>query len=283
MKSILKKITVPVFALALIGLALNGCKKEATDLETQTVVDNTIAENEFGAIAPIVNERGIKSTGVRGCENCNVSGRLLKNGAIQLNDTIIEEDTISVTINPDSSRTMIIKFGPKVKKDGMFRTGKLIAKFDKAMYHKDVNMTITFDNYTCKGIKYNGTIKVNKTTSGNLITFTVQVIDGTCTKDGTNGWTINYACNFTTTRDLTTPLFNLYGTSNGTNRTGTKFTVKIDKANALVKSLSCQWVSSGIYELKTDKGTKKIDYGNGTCDNKATLTVGKNVSEITLD
>jgi len=52
----------------------------------------------------------------------------------------------------------------------------------------------------------------------------------------------------------------------------------------LIKKGDCKWYNSGILQITPSKGDIiTIDFGNGTCDNKASMTVGTKTTEITLD
>jgi hypothetical protein len=70
--------------------------------------------------------------------------------------------------------------------------------------------------------------------------------------------------------------------ANGVNKDGTTWTGKSTKV--MIKRGDCKWYNSGTYEITPSKGDKiTIDFGDGTCDNKATMTVGTKVTAITLD
>jgi hypothetical protein len=45
---------------------------------------------------------------------------------------------------------------------------------------------------------------------------------------------------------------------------------------------SCPWISKGKEQLQLDAIQALLDYGNGNCDNKATITIGGSTYEITL-
>jgi hypothetical protein len=71
------------------------------------------------------------------------------------------------------------------------------------------------------------------------------------------------------------------GSANGTSAGGTSYTAVIGQA--LRKELSCRHIVSGIISITPgDKPTRTINYGDGTCDDKATVTINGNVFNITL-
>jgi hypothetical protein len=51
----------------------------------------------------------------------------------------------------------------------------------------------------------------------------------------------------------------------------------------LTKKFSCPWISRGTLSLKKgNDAVAVLDYGLGTCDNKASFSVNGKVQEITL-
>jgi hypothetical protein len=71
------------------------------------------------------------------------------------------------------------------------------------------------------------------------------------------------------------------GSSSGVHKDGTKLTARTTKV--IIKKGECKWYGSGIFEITPEKGNiKTIDFGDGTCDNIAKMTVGDKVTEIKL-
>jgi hypothetical protein len=51
----------------------------------------------------------------------------------------------------------------------------------------------------------------------------------------------------------------------------------------MIKKGDCKWYNSGTYEITPSKGDKiTIDFGDGACNDQATMTVGTKVTTITL-
>ena len=66
----------------------------------------------------------------------------------------------------------------------------------------------------------------------------------------------------------------------GTNSSGKTYSFATQ--TPLLKSIGCQWIKSGKLSIKREgKKDALIDYGTGTCDDKATLNVGTWTKEIT--
>lgn len=80
---------------------------------------------------------------------------------------------------------------------------------------------------------------------------------------------------------LADDVWRIEGNSSGTTREGIAWTASYP--SALVKKNSCKWVSSGSI-LITPEGDlpRTINFGDGNCDNKATLTIGDKTINIEL-
>lgn len=83
------------------------------------------------------------------------------------------------------------------------------------------------------------------------------------------------------TSSLLNDSWRMEGASSDVNKDGTKRSAKTTKA--LVKKGDCKWFNSGTFVITPTKGdVKTIDFGDGACDNKATLKIGNKTTEITL-
>jgi hypothetical protein len=262
-------------AFAFVLLTFNSCKKQEVDNETQTVVDNTVCESEFMRMQPTVNGRAVNNPGVKkqimsifsACPNVLVTG-----------------DT--TWTNQSDLPTMTFDYGLGcTDMDGRIRSGQMIAKFSKPYDSTGCVVTVTFNNFYCNGSKYEGTVQITRLAA---FSYNTKVINGKCT--GSSGWVITYDCDRTLTMtagsatltDDTDDVFTLTGTASGTNRNGKHFTVNI--TSALTKMATCKWLSAGKLEV-TPEGlaVRTVDYGNGTCDNKATFSVNGNSFEFTMN
>ena len=71
------------------------------------------------------------------------------------------------------------------------------------------------------------------------------------------------------------------GSASGTNAHGNTFTAQI--TIPLRREIGCHHFVSGRFDLTpTGKATRTIDFGNGACDDQATVTINGNVYNITL-
>lgn len=76
-------------------------------------------------------------------------------------------------------------------------------------------------------------------------------------------------------------VFSITGSWEITYRDGKTRTVTV--VEPLRKEMSCRFIVSGVVEIKTKDGLKmQLDYGDGSCDDLATLTVNGTTKEIHL-
>ena len=171
--------------------------------------------------------------------------------------------------------------------DGFVRTGSLWIRFlgrpkiagSKAIIKLNsykINGAIT---YSCDSI----VVTTGSNASSAVIDFTVQIIGGVCTG---SGWTIKYistkyiSINTNSTMALSDDVITVSGNATGTNRNGKDFTVT---TNSIQKATNCKWISKGTLEITPkDLATRTVDYGDGTCDDKATFTVNGQTISFTL-
>lgn len=268
-------------ALAFTALALgtfvffSGCKKDTVDTETTSATDNNICESEFMRMMPATNKIAIDESGVH---------RLGWHGGntVQANDP-------DVTV-PDSMgqypRHMIIDYGTGIVDavDGKTRKGKIRCVISAPWDTIGCTITMSLDTFFVGAIQYQGTVTLTRTAAD---AFSMTVVDGKCTKDTGDPWTILFDCtrNFTFTsganNSSAAQVVTITGTNHGTDRNGKNWTATI--TSPIVRDLTCTWINQGTMEL-TPEGlaTRTIDFGSGTCDNKGTITIEGNTFEFTM-
>ncbi len=275
----MKTKIVLLFVTIITAVMFNSCKKngDATqpDSEVQSAVDYGICEREFTQMGPTSTNLTIKT---KGCP----TGRLF--GVEQILSTCdtltkIAGDTLWASgghIDP----TYQYDFGACNANtfDGQTRTGKWQITFrDGGWAHVGSKMVIkllgystSMVSYTCDSIVF----KNDKVTNG-VHTFTIDIVNAKC---ATATWTVSYNSSKVIkvdTKNNLNPADDdvtvVSGTANGVNREGRSFTVTISN---LFKPASCKYITTGIITI-TPNGlkTRTINFGSGTCDDDATMTV----------
>lgn len=268
-----------LFATASI-LFLDSCnKKKEVDNEIQSVVDNAICEQQFIAIQPVVNQKGINQAGIKKTNACEAWIIL---GAIGTPSVTSPGPQDTADVNSDGLYdngpvTFQIDYGTTgcTGADGIVRTGKINITTPKRW--SILNNTVTVDLVTYKygNVTYSGSITISRPDS---LTLSSTITNGHCT-DGS--WHVDYSGTKTIKKTAGTDEYSISGSSSGKNREGRNFTTNI--ISPLVKKGSCKFITSGVLELTPDGfKTRTVDFGNGTCDDQATFTVNGQTVSFTM-
>jgi hypothetical protein len=247
-----------------------SCKKKTNevDTETQSVVDNSICEQEFMQIQPTTNNMAIKTKGT-GAQRVATAGC----------DTLVYISGDTTYMTPSSPPTYSFSFNScsAINADGVLRTGAIWVRFLGKPATAGSKTIIKLINYNVNGsITYSCDSIVVTTISNTFATksFSISVVNGVCTG---SGWNIKYSANKTITLNtnstfmLSDDVTTVSGSANGTNRNGKNFSVV---SNNITKPASCKFITAGTVDV-TPEGlsTRTVDFGNGTCDDDATYTV----------
>lgn len=280
-RKIFRNALVPALVLPLM---IASCKKnDDTDTDTNSARNESTVESYFNELNDITDQ--VAKTGT-------ASGfRLAEDNATLLSScATITFDTSSIVSasNPD---TMIVDFGTGcIGGDGRTRAGKIIVSSTGRYFDQGTIITIVPDGYSVNGNAISGSRVVTNTgnNSNGQPTFSVDV-NGTVVL-ANNGGTITWTASRTRTwtEGYTTPLLfaddviSVTGSSNGTKANGTSWTSVIN--SPLVHKRSCRQIVSGNQTVTpSNRPARTIDFGDGDCDNTATVTINGNTYTITIN
>lgn len=260
--------------LPVLGIFIfNSCQKKEFDNDTQSATDYAFLRMGFNTTLPTannltVNEEGVKAMELYTCATVTHIGGDTTNWPANGDTLVYQVDygTIGCTDH-----------------DGRFKQGILTVYFisDFAVQGGIIKMIPT--DYFVDFVKYEGTITM--TNNGNHV-FTTVVANGVCTKAD---WVITYSgttvftwlSGHTTPADPSDDSYTVTENGNGVNRTGKAFTIAT--TSAMHKDSNCKWIKSGSVDITPDGlKTRTIDFGNGVCDNKATMTIDGRVFEFSM-
>ncbi len=176
-------------------------------------------------------------------------------------------------------KTITIDFGTGCT--GLYdntRSGKIIIVVTGPRKEPGSLKTVTFDNYYFNGIKVEGTKEIENmgyNNNQNLV-FSVRLIDGKLTFP--DGSTIERSFEHQRewiagilTKNIWDDEFLITGTATGHSINGVAYTNTI--MSALKWERACRFAVSGSVKIESDGSDPiVIDYGNGECDNGATVT-----------
>lgn len=201
--------------------------------------------------------------------------------------------TVSIEYPDDSThwpRTVTIDYGEGcVGPKDRVRSGKIIIVVNRYFLHTEYSRTVTFDNYFVDGYKIEGTKTVSNegfNESQNLY-FSVRLEDGKVISPEGEVHTKEYNKIREFVKGVETPRFRgddeymITGTASGINRDMITYTRTI--IEPLHVAFSCKWILSGSVEIAAEgKETAILDYGDGTCDAIATVSIGEESKVINL-
>lgn len=262
---------------SLATLNVSCQKNRLTADDQQEAVDNNTADAAYTDAGNIADDAAMSA------EAPNTPA-FYQNTSVISTCAIITRDTLS---NPHK---IIVDFGTTncLCKDGKYRRGKVLVSYTGRYRDAGTVITITFDDYFVNDNKIDGSkVITNMGLNGNgHPEFSVSV-QGTITfanNGGTRTWTSSRVREWIAgynTAVRSDDIYLITGTSSGMNKSGNQYTATITKA--IRKELSCKWPVSGTIEISSsDRPTRTIDFGNGTCDDQATVTVGSRTRTITL-
>lgn len=282
-----KKFFVLISALMAILIAFAGCNKndEITEPDLRMAEEEAIAEANFaealndaddaGSIAHLNFYQNLKST----------TGQPGQPGG----PVISGERTITITPAegqseyPGFPKLITVQFSNYQVGQGRVKNGTIKIYVTGPLRMPRTTRIITFENYTIDGNLIEG-----KKTISNLdgINFTIKLEDGKITFDDGTFILRQMERNRKWIAGTNTPFFvwddefMISGFSSGVNRRGKTFSHTI--VEPLHKKMACLWFVAGTIEMQNSNNLVVINYGQGECDNIATITVNGETKEITL-
>lgn len=204
-----------------------------------------------------------------------------------------DNDCRIVTIDPLERnvfpKTITIDFGAGCEvREGVIKKGKIIIEMSAAPFSEQWQKTIRFDGYSVNDRSFEGGKKISFLKEG---------------RRGLPSWQINsrlkiqwdeesfvqhtserirvQTSGFDTPRRPMDDAFIISGEGTGINRQGKGYKKTITEP--LHVSKDCRWIKKGVISLQVRGESESVlDYGDGTCDNIATITKDGETREITL-
>jgi hypothetical protein len=262
----------------------------ASDAESESMFDDV-----FDNVMGVNTEVGIGGTGVFAQPNQS-PGEEIISGANHV-DSMPPCLTVTITRLNDPAIFPVkvqLDFGTAgcTGRDGLTRKGKIITVYTGRLLNPGSVAETSFDGYYVNDIHVEGTHRVeNKSTSSNLV-FGITVANAKLSKPNGDYSEWNSTKTIAQVDGSLTPfnpiddVFSVAGEANGGVKKDTvyyQWGTRTLADNPLIKKFVCRWIVKGKLAFrKTTSDVAVLDYGNGVCDNKATLTIGGAVYEISL-
>ncbi|HPJ79802.1 MAG TPA: hypothetical protein P5086_04965 [Prolixibacteraceae bacterium] len=179
----------------------------------------------------------------------------------------------------DGTRVLTLNFGEGCTgRDGKVRSGKIIVtsgSFEESGFEREKR----FDQFMVDGKKVEGRILKTITFDRQTLLRTASVEEEVTLTFPDDKGVVKRKASLTREYELHFPgigrdnLMRSWGTVEVTRLNGIKFTKTITQENPVVFLVSCHRNVSGVVTFTTSDGRSwSLDYGDGTCDNLATLT-----------
>jgi len=190
------------------------------------------------------------------------------------------------SVDTANGKIVTLDFGEGcIGKRGKEFSGKIIIEYVKT--DDDFSKTLTFENFTVEGNMVEGgksIVKIKENSNGNPeatfiidITITLESGDEIIRK----GTKIKEKIAGADTDDRGDDVFSISGNWESVNKSGVVKTATI--TTNLIREWACKYIVSGIVEIAKDGAEVTLNFGDGTCDNIATITdVNGTTKEITL-
>jgi hypothetical protein len=282
------KNLLPTIAVVIMVLTVVSCRKDKADRideiettfelgESQAVTDNLTQDagdvlEEAGAKENLLGSDG--ATTICGAPTPSWIGSCA---------------VVSVSGN-FPSKNIKIDFGTGcTSPNGVTRKGIINITLTDSIRKPGSKATITFENYYVNQFKKEGTIvRTNTTVAGsNTRSHNRTVTDGKITSPNGKVWQHSSNINITQTAGVSTPcdlsddVYLLEGTRTVTNAQGK--TRNSATQTPLQKKRNCANIDQGILKVQGTNHFALIDFGNGSCDNQATISIdGRTPRNISL-
>lgn len=295
-----RKSLTSILITAMIGITFVACKKDSTSpsaftsttadeqtevsLATSATSADALYNDAFDVVAQS-SEQNSLTTNTNSTQTVNAVGV----NTVQTNYTTTAGAIITISPADPSvfPKTMTIDYGTGIpSKDSITRKGQIIVTLTGKIRVAGSTISVTFNNYSVNGYGLTGTYALTpKIASGGGVNYNVTVINGSITFPNGQGATYSGTENFTQvagigTTSITDDTYNITGSFSYSSANTGSITGTI--ATPLVKSADCKNITSGTISFVYSGLNGTLDFGSGTCDNVATIVVGKTTKTITL-
>ncbi len=276
-----KKFIYIVGILLSIGLFFTSCEKNNDDTLNVSIAEDDaltdlIYEDVFIEVEEAMEEM-----------EAMIYDGVKKSASMETCKVITVEHPDDSTFWP---RTITVDYGEGcIGLNGRVRSGKIIVVVNRHPKNTDYYRIVSFEDYFVDDYQIEGTKTITNEGLNDMDNMYYSVIleGGKVTTPEGKVMTKESSKIREWVAGMDTPRFRrddeymISGSASGINRNEVAFTRTI--TSPLHVALNCRWIKSGTVEIEAeDRETAILDYGDGTCDRFATVTVGEKVKTINL-
>ena len=293
MKPNFKNLPAILLLAAAIFMLILSCKKDNNSSSSSSSVSNSAAANmttnaatadnayddAFGVALQTGNDNGLDIMMQRTGHSTVPVGIA---GTYYCANVFVSGSVFPVTVTAD--------FGTGCKSaDSITRSGSITYVFSGHLSTPGTTISATFNNYVVNGHQLNGTYTIaNTTTNISSPQLTTTVTNGNIVFPGDTAYsfsgtkTISVAAG--SVADVSSLVFSATDNYKISSSYGDSLTATI--TTPLEKKVACQYIDQGVVSFTYTKNTASVngtlDYGSGTCDDQALVTIGAFTESITL-
>ena len=207
-------------------------------------------------------------------ENNNIAGRLTtENGTL---------GCATITLSPADLNTfpkiMTIDYGAGCTIGAITRKGKLTVNLNGRLRNSGTTLSVAFDNYYVNEYKLEGTFNITNNTASSGLSFTTQTVNGKLTYPaGLAYYTHSGSHTYTQIGGASTPTYiddSWSVTGSGITASSANESLSLTIKTPLIKNVACGSIISGVEEFTYNNVSGSLNFGSGSCDRQAMLTIG---------
>ena len=267
-----QKLTFGIIALALFGLVLTSCSDSDTiqeDLSIETIdlkaVETEAEIDKFSDESSAIIEEAYLMEEFPNTKS-NVTDRYLP-------------DCVTITaVIVQNMKTVTLDFGDGCElRNGNFVSGKIILEYERDPEAATKMITYSFEDFyfNRKNVEGGGSIlRERSNENGNpqsTKTFDITVTWPDNTFANKNGMKVREMIEGQDTLAWGDNVFLITGNWMFTKKDGTKLSAEV--VEALRRELACKFLVSGIIKLTKNENSAVLSYGDGECDDLATVSI----------
>lgn len=278
-----------IYALVLLaGTATWSCSEEdeSTTAPPEEVINEQIIADEFYVEGEVTTMVDLAESEISANTGSAPNGRTLNTRPVSR----CESFSASFT-----EGELVLDFGDGCTGvNGKERSGSITVSYNPRNPFGD--KSLTFNNFEVDGNRLNGTVRdydvtINFQEEEGTFAFSREYQDVVLELSDSTTFELDANRTFTATFEGQSLedfnfIFEVEGRSTGVNREGMAFSSEI--TSPITINYAClaegyEYPSSGVMAITGNEGTFSVDFGNGTCDDVATASVGDFTTEINLD
>ena len=255
-------------------LAISSCKKESTPQASDVEIESTFELSTDNATADFMAEDD-NDILMEAAEEKNLLGNFAPGNE---SNNFLACANITVTPQNGFPKTIYIVFDSTCTNPrGIKRSGAIRIVISDSLRRSGSTAVMTFENYYVNYFKREGTHTFTNTSQPGGKSWQRKIENGKVTAPGGRYWLHASIKNVNQTAGLNTPIllfddvFSITGTASVSNAQGIRRTATI--VEPLQKKYACRYIDKGRIRFEGPNHFALLDYGNGECNNTATISI----------